>query len=168
VGLFRLDAPPDPAYMPFFAEFVRTSRVRRLEGRELVAQSTALLAKHLSRRPSTNPISRFAAQFREDVERLKQEGLAAYHTYAFATIRQLGAAFEFGALYLRWLTRHGETGLDECAADFATISDTSKSLILKAARAVGAKKAVDLAPMVTEIESRWAAGIGTLSRRYGV
>ena len=168
VGLFRLDSPPDPAFMPFFAEFVRTSRVQRLEGRELVARSTALLAKHLSRRPDTNPISRFATQFLADVERLKQEGLAAYHTYAFATIRQLGAAFEFAALYLRWLERHGESGLEESAADFAAISDTSKSLILKAARAVGAKKAVDLAPMVADIAARWDSGIGKLARRYGV
>jgi len=168
VGLFRLDAPPDPTFMPFFAEFVRTSRVERLEPRELVSRSTALLRKHLSRRPSDNPVTRFAAQFREDVERLKGEGLAAYHIYAFATIRQLGAAFEFASFYMRWLAKNGETGLDEAAENFGAISDTSKSLILKTARAVGAKKAVDLGPMLTEIETRWAAGIGGLARRYGV
>jgi hypothetical protein len=131
-------------------------------------RSTALLRKHLARRPSDNPVSRFAAQFREDVERLKGEGLAAYHIYAFATIRQLGAAFEFASFYLRWLARNGEAGLDDAAADFAAISDTSKSLILKTARAVGAKKAVDLAPMLAEIEARWAGGVGSLARRYGV
>jgi hypothetical protein len=168
VGLFRLDAPPDPTFMPFFAEFVRTARVQRLETRELLARSTALLRKHLARRPSDNPVTRFAAQFRKDVERLKGEGLAAYHHYAFATIRQLGAAFEFALFYLRWLTQNGETGLDQAAADFAAISDTSKSLILKTARAVGATKKVDLEPMLSEIEARWAGGVGSLARRYGV
>jgi hypothetical protein len=168
VGLFRLDASPDPTFMPFFAEFVRTARVQRLEGRELLARSTALLKKHLERRPSDNPISRFAAQFRQDVERLKGEGLPSYHVYAFATIRQLGAAFEFASFYLRWLLSQGESGLEACVADFAAISDTSKSLILKTARAVGAKKPVDLGPMLAEIESRWAAGVSGLARHYGV
>jgi len=168
VGLFRLDAPPDPTFMPFFAEFVRTSRVRPLKDTELVPRSVELLKKHLARRPSDNPLSRFSQSFRDDVERLKSEGLSAYHVYAFATIRQLGAAFELAGLYLRWLARHGERGLDESAADFAAISDTSKSLILKTARAVGAKKAVDLGSMLSEIEQRWADGTGRLASCYGV
>jgi hypothetical protein len=168
VELFRVGARPDPTFMPLFAEFVRISRVQRLEGRELAARSTALLAKHLARRPDTNPITRFSPRFREDIERLKKEGLPAYHVYAFATMRQLGAAFEFGAFFLRWLERQQASGLEESATDFATISDISKSLILKAARAVGAKKPVDLMPMLSEIEARWSAGIERLSRRYGV
>lgn len=167
-SLFRLDAPPDPTFMPLFAEFVRTERVERLEPRELAVRSVALLRKQLGLLPKGNPVTRFAETFREDVERLKGEGLNAYHVYAFATIRQLGAAFELGALYLRWLSGHGEAGLDECAADLSAISDASKSLILKTARAVGAKKAVDLAPMLADIETRWAQGTQRLARRYGV
>jgi hypothetical protein len=168
VGLFRLDAPSDPAFLPLFAEFVRTSRVKPLPTGDLVARSIELLKKHLARRPVDNPVARFSRQFCEDVERLKVEGLSAYHAYAFATIRQLGAAFDFGALYLRWLASHGEKGLDESAADFAEISATSKSLILKAARAVSARKPVDHASMLSEIERRWAAGTGRLASRYGV
>ena len=167
VGLFRLDAPPDPAFMPFFAEFVRTSRVHRLPTPELVSRSTSLLRKHLARRPDDNPIARFARQFRADVEGLKVQGLAAYHAYAFATIRQLGSAFELAALYLRWLARGGETQLDEATEAFAGISDVSKSLILKTARAVGAKKDVDLGPMLGDIEARWQRGVDALARRYG-
>jgi hypothetical protein len=167
VGLFRVGAPPDPTFMPLFAEFVRVSRLRLLNGGELVARSVDVLKKHLGRRPTQNPLTRFSATFQEDVERLKHEGLAAYHVYAFATIRQLGAAFELAKLYLRWLATRGESGLDEIAADFAAISDTSKSLILKTARAVGAKKAVDLGPMLTEMERRWDAGTGRLASRYG-
>jgi hypothetical protein len=167
-GLFRLDAPYDATFMPLFAEFVRTSRVKSLQTAELVARSIELLKKHLARRPVDNPVARFSKQFREDVERLKVEGLPAYHAYAFATIRQLGAAFELGALYLRWLANHGESGLEESTRDFAEISGTSKSLILKAARAVGAQKDVDLTSMLSEIERRWAAGTGRLASRYGI
>lgn len=170
VALFRLDAPPDPAFMPFFAEFVRTARVERLPDRELAARSIALLRKHVGRRPRENPVTRFAARFRDDVERLKQEGLPAYHMYAFSTIRQLGSAFELGALYLRWLARHGHPqleGLEGCAADFVAISDASKSLILKTARAVGAKKPVDFGAMIADIEERWARGMDGLVLRFG-
>jgi hypothetical protein len=91
-----------------------------------------------------------------------------YHTYAFATIRQLGAAFELGAVYLRWLERNGERDLEPSARAFDAISATAKSLILKTARAVGAKKDVDLSPMLREIEAQWAAGMRHLSKRHGV
>ncbi len=168
VGLFRLDAAPDPTFMPFFAELVRTKRVVRHEPRALVSRSVALLKKHLARRPDQNPIPRFAETFKADIERLKSEGLAAYHLYAFATIRQLGAAFEFAALYLRWLERNGEGDLEPSALAFDAISSVSKSLVLKAARAVGAKKDVDLSSMLHEIESQWTSGMTHLAKRYGV
>jgi hypothetical protein len=167
VGLFRLDLPPDPTFMPFFAELIRTKRVVRHEPRRLAQISVALLKKHLARRPEVNPIPAFARDFKNDVEKLKGEGLAAYHTYAFATIRQLGAAFEFGALYLRWLERNGETDLETAAKAFDGISSTAKSLILKTARAVGAKKDVDLSAMLGEIQTQWDAGMGHLVKRYG-
>jgi hypothetical protein len=166
VGLFRLDAAPDPTYMPFFAEFVRTERVRALEGRALADRSVGLLAKHIGRRPRSNPVTRFAHAFRDDVEKLKTEGLPAYHAYAFATIRQLGAASEFGALYLRWLAQHGEGDLGAAAADFEALSETSKTLILKTARAVAAKKSVDLSSLLAEAEQRWEAGTERLARAY--
>ncbi len=167
VSLFRIGAPPDAAFMPFFAEFVRTARVVRRDAPDLVRRSVEHLKKHLGRRPDDNPVARFATKFREDVERLKGEGLGAYHVYAFATIRQLGSAFELAALYLRWLGGHGEAGLDESAASFMAISDGSKALVLKTARAVGARKAVDFGPMLADLERAWSEGVAHLARRYG-
>jgi hypothetical protein len=167
VGLLRLDAPADPTYMPFFAEFVRTARVVRLEPQALAQRSTVLLRKHLARRPERNPIARFHASFVVDVEGLRSAGLATYHAYAFATIRQLGAAFELGALYLRWLERNGEGGLGEVAAELEGISNVSKSLIMKTARAVASKRPVDFGPMFEEMSGRWERGTGRLAERFG-
>lgn len=167
VHLFRVGAAPDPTFMPFFAEFVRTARLVRVEARELASRSVTLLRKHLARRPDVGPIAASTDRFLEDVERLKGEGLPAYHLYAFSTIRQLGAAFEIAALYLRWLGRNGEAGLEASAGDFMAISDVSKSLILKTARAVGTKKAVDLRPFLVDMQSRWDQGMGKLVERYG-
>jgi Domain of unknown function (DUF1839) len=168
VAVFRLASPPDPAYMPLFAELVRTARVMRLRPDMLVARSISLMKRHLARRPVANPGSRFGERIALDLERLQEEGLGAYHIYAFATIRQLGSAFELGALYLRWLTQHGEAGLDACAEAFGAISGASKALILKMARAVGTGKNADLRPMLWEIERCWDFGTKTLARRYSV
>ena len=155
-ALFRLDAPPDPAFMPLFAELVRTRRVMRLEEQELVRRSLSLLKKHVERRPRENPIRRFARDFAADIESLTQRGLGAYHTYAFATIPAVGSAFELGAEYLRWLGARGVADVDASAAVFDAISTTSKSLILKAARAVGRRR-----PSTSRRCSRTSRGTGT-------
>jgi len=167
VGLFRLDAPPDPTFMPLFAERVRTRRVVRLETHALVERSVALLCKHLARRPTENPIAPFSNRFERDIEALRDEGIEAYHQYAFATVRQLGAAFELAACYLRWLAERGAQDLEASVEAFDVISLTGKSLILKAARAVGAKKTVDFVPMLHELENQWTAGVGHLAKRFG-
>jgi hypothetical protein len=164
-GLFRLDQAPGS--LPFFAEFVRLERVKRLSTPELMELSIGLLRKHLARRPRTNPVSRWKERFSHDIEWLKHEGLPVYHAYAFATVRQLGAAFEFGALYLRWLGEGGQAGLEEAAGDFDAISGNCKSLIMKMARAVNTKKDADFSPMMETLEGRWANGMARLASIYG-
>jgi hypothetical protein len=76
VGLFRLDLPPDPTFMPLFAEFMRVDRVERLPAPELAQRSIAILRRELSHRPATNPLTAFKHAFVKDVERLKGVGLA--------------------------------------------------------------------------------------------
>jgi hypothetical protein len=166
VGLFRLDLPPDPTFMPLFAEFMRVDRVERVPAPELAKRSIAILRRELSHRPATNPLTAFKHAFVKDVERLKGEGLAPYHQYAFATIRQCGSAFELASLYTKWLEQNGEAGLDKVAADFDQISASAKAMILKTARAVGAKKAVDFAPILESMEASWESAMHTLVARF--
>ena len=161
------DALFAPPALPLFAELVRTRRVVRLDDGALVDRSLGLLRKHLARRPAANPVASFSARFARDVELLRGEGLEAYHEYAFATVRQLGAAFELAACYLRWLAERGPRDLGPSIDAFEGISLTGKSLILKAARAVSASKSVDLGPMLRELEVQWAAGTSHLARRFG-
>jgi hypothetical protein len=100
--LFGIDAPVDPARLPLFAEIVRLDRVRRASRSSLATRSAEMLTRHLQRRPETNPIGRFKARFGQDLAAFASDGLA-YHAYAFATLRQLGASFELTSLYLKWL-----------------------------------------------------------------
>jgi hypothetical protein len=165
--LFRLNgAAAAPAPLPLYAEFVRLERVHKLPEGELVARSLRLFTSHLERRPAENPVARFARRFQEDQAWLHENGLEQYHLYAFATLRQLGSAFEIGAEYLRWLERHGISGAAEAAPHCDVIARTSKALILKGARAVNAKRATDFSAMFGEMEVAWSEAMTGLVSRF--
>lgn len=165
--IFGLARPRDPAALPLFAEFVRVKRAKRLPTDELVARSLRLLRAHLDRRSDDNPVRRFAVHFDAELVRLREQGLNAYHAYAFATLRQLGSAFELAAAYLRWLDQQGvacaAAGVEHCE----TISSTSKAMILKGARSVNARRALDSAPMMDGMANAWDALMQTLVPRFG-
>lgn len=162
-GLFRLNAPRDPAYMPLFAELIRTDRVRHASVEELRRKAAALLRRHTARIPSANPVAAFAARFAAELPRLQEEGLAYYHAYAFATVRQLGAAAELASLFLRWLNvPAGDPPLVEAADAYARVSAAMKALILKGARAVNAKRATDFAPLFQPAIADWGRASGLL------
>jgi hypothetical protein len=166
-AIFRLNLAPDPSYMPFFAELVRLDRRKHLEQTALVRESTLVLRKQLARRPQRNPVVRFREQFGKDVAWLQGEGLARYHAWAFATLRQLGAAFELAALYVRWLAKHGEPELEGASAAFDAISGCAKMLVLKTARAVSARKPLDAEAALGDAERAWQVGMQCLVDRYG-
>lgn len=147
--------------MPLFAESVRLDRVVKRSADDLKAIARRLLIKHLARRPMDNPVSRFGARFATDLGWIQDNGLAFYHAWAFATIRQLGAAMELLALHLRWL---GDDASVRAADRFAAISTLNKAFILKAARAVNGKRALDAAPMFDEMAAAWQDGIDALTR----
>ena len=168
-GFFALDGEDfDKTFewreMAFFAELVRLDRVVRRAPEQLRAQSGKLLARHLARRPATNPIARFAERFARELPELQAKGLAYYHVWAFATVRQLGAAAECAAMYLRWLSG-GDGGQFAPAADsYDAISSGAKSFILKAARAVNAKKPFDAAPVMAEWAAAWERAMTNLEQ----
>lgn len=158
--IFALDAPPPQ--LPPYAEVIHIDRACRHPDAELRARSAAMLDAHLAWRRTSNPIVRFRERFEADLPALQQHGLARYHPWAFAGVRQLGAAFELAALYLRWL-RPGATA---AAADFELIACHSKTLILKAARAVNSGRAFDARALFDEMAAAWergmAAGVGVI------
>jgi hypothetical protein len=165
-GVFGLSLPPDPHRLPFFAEFVRLDRVVRRTQGDLASRSALLLQRHMTRRPRKNPFRRFREHFEKDLQWLQGEGLATYHVYAFATVRQFGASFELASRYAKWLTEQAGADLGGAADAFQSISESAKALILKGARAVSAKKSVDFIPMFDGMESAWERGMDILVSRY--
>lgn len=161
VKTFRLDAPKDdPAFMPFFAELVRIDRAAGRDEAVLRAMARGLLAEHLARRPASNPVERFARRFDADLPQLQSAGLPTYHRWAFAGIRQLGAAFELAAAHLAWLD---DKAFAEAITAFHMIASGNKALILKAARAVNSGRALDARPILEEMSRAWDAGFDALS-----
>lgn len=160
--LFGIGQAPDPGYLPLFAELVRIDRLERQSPQALRTQSRELLRKHFLRRPAHNPLPAFAARFERDLGWLQEQGLAFYHAWAFGTIRQLGAAFELAAQHLHWISS-GAAVEREAAAAFEQIAHLNKTLILKAARAVNARRAFDASPLFAEMESCWDKGMNSLA-----
>ncbi|WP_323493229.1 MULTISPECIES: DUF1839 family protein [unclassified Undibacterium] len=162
--MFRLDVAADPSYMPFFAEFVKFDRLLQRDESSLAAVSAQLLHQHAARRPQHNPMPQFETALITRLEQLQHEGLAAFHAYAFANLRQLGAGYSLGGQYLDWLQRNGIGDFNNAAQGCAAMSETCRILLMKTARAVVSKRAVDLLPLTAQLTQQWQHTMTALER----
>jgi hypothetical protein len=140
--------------LPLYAERVRMDRLRRLHPADLHRAAASMLVQQFERRPATNPLRRFADRFARDLPQLHERGLAHYHQWAFATIRQCGSAFELAAAHLRWQAADHAAALDAARACMR-IAEGCKTLILKAARSVATGRALDAAPLFDDMVASW-------------
>ena len=159
-GVFRLGEFADPAALPPYAELVRFDAGPRLEGDELRKAALELLRGHLRRRPETNPFTRFGASLAAELPALLEGDAAAYHSYAFATVRMAGSAFEILASHVEWLL--GEKGADAAAA-MTRIVDGCKVLSFKLAR----RKPFDPEPAVADLAAAWDEAMSLLDDAVG-
>ena len=164
VGYFTLEGEDyeqvllAPRELPLFAELVRVDRREALPEGELAERSLKLLRHHLEWRPARNPFDAFAERFAEELPRLRERGLDDYHRWAFASIRQAGAAFELAAAHLDWLARCGHD-CGDAPRRFREISSTCKSLILKGARVAATGKVFDSRSALDAMAHAWAEGM---------
>jgi hypothetical protein len=162
-GVLRLDehAPAEGVLAPY-AEIAKLERVVCLPTRELATRAADLARSHLARRPRHNPITRHRERFARDLEWLRNEPLAVFHQYAFATVRQAGACYGLTAAFLRWLNEHQPQDLEPAAVAFETISTNAKILQFKLARMASLKREVDVAPLLARMEWAWDDGMRRL------
>jgi hypothetical protein len=168
--IFRVGVPHDPSHLPFFAELVRIDRVVKRSPAELAALAQGMVKTYLGYRPSSNPIVRFADRFALELPVMHDKGLPHYHAWAFSTVRQLGASFELAAAHLSWLGEASSPELAQALAPavdhFNLISQQSKALILKIARAVNAKRAMDPQQVFGEMAQAWEQGMACLDKAF--
>ena len=96
--------------LPPYVEFVKR-RWPPLLGRELTDAAVALLRRHLRRRPESNPIAAYRADFARHMDWLMAHP-NLFHEYAFGIFRQLGANWQLLGQHLQWL--HGQQGVPAC------------------------------------------------------
>jgi hypothetical protein len=134
-----------------YSEFMKFGRTP--PSRNPVRTARCLLSHHLARRPKTNPIVAYAETFAGHAAALAERRPEYFHTYAFNTLRQLGANFELLASHIAWLGINGLHGLERAAETAGTISEGAKTMQFKLARAMARRRfdglAEMLAPMAT-------------------
>ncbi len=146
-GLFTLDGADydavlatrrtEAALFPY-AEFVKFEGATLRPDAVLV---TALLRRHLARKPRDNPVLAFRDRLREQATAAAGRDSGFLHKYAFNTARQLGMNFELLGSHLAWLGAEApRAGLSTSAEACRALSVSAKSFQFQLARAVARKR----------------------------
>ena len=168
IQTFRLHANADSNELPPYAEIVSFDPSLKAKSlRTLREESRQLWPKHLRRVPATNPIVRFAQHFEHVLPQLRAKGLDYYNAWAFANIRQLGAAFELAAKSLQWSSGADEAECPAAHAAFMAIAQDAQRLIFLGARAVASGKPLDPLAQLDAAASHWERGLGALRQHFG-
>lgn len=149
VGLLRLDLVDQhhlDDHTPFlpYAEYARFP-AEYPDPDTVAATARTLLRRHHGRRPDQNPFEAYAEAMTDQVAALAERPFAAFHLYAFNTVRQYGANFELAASHLQWLSPDFSTAAEHARE----ISRQAKALQFKLARAV---MRADVTPLVGALE----------------
>jgi hypothetical protein len=163
-GILAVD-DDDPAVLPPYVEAVHLNRLRDPSGVGL-CEVLDVARAHLRRRPASNPVPRFRERLMADLPRLVTQDLEVFHRYAFGTCRQCGANAELAAEFVGWLDEHDGGGLEPVAGAFRSISEASKALEFRLARAVAGRK-VDVDGTLDAMGQAWEAAMDGLRARYG-
>ena len=157
-GVFRLGRAFSQDVLPPYTELVRFDAGPRLTGQSLRREANEMLRRQLARRPERNPWLAFGERLSKDLPELLTGTDSGYHAYAFATVRQCGAAFESAASFVEWLA-------DPACLDARTATealrrqvDGAKSLLLKLAR----RRPFDPAPAIERLAQDWETAIRAL------
>ena len=149
VKTFRLDAAPDPTFMPLFAELVEVDRVVHLPEAELASRSRERqLRAWLARRPLTNPIPRFGRHLAEelDLSRARRTSASIMRSPSRRrTSNAVRATSSPQSICAGWSDR--AQGLRARGRVVRKISNSAKALILKRGARGELRKPVDFGPI---------------------
>ncbi len=154
-GIFRLGREFSDDVLPPYTELARFDAGPDLGAEGQRATARQMLAANVARRPPTNPFERFGAQLALDLPRLLEGDAAAYHDYAFATVRMVGSAFEVGASHVEWVLGDSDA---PAAASMSAIVDGCKTLSFKLAR----RREFDPGPAVGAMAAAWEESFAKL------
>ena len=140
-------------YLPPYCEIAKLDYVSERSQTNLREIAFISAKIHLRKRQRHNPIALHAAAMQEHQQAIINGGLPAYHAYTFVALRQLGAAHQLGAHFLRWLNA-SDVNLIAAADAFEQISASAKMLVLKLARVSHSGKPADLTAIFDEMANQ--------------
>lgn len=152
-------------WLPPYVE-VASRRFPALSDHDLATEAVATLRRHLRRAPNVNPIERYAEVFPSHVDQLIAASTDFFHLYAFNTVRQVGANFELLGVFLRWLERRGQHGLESVAARCDEFSATAKVLQFRLARVSARRRADDCAEHLDTLQRSYEQIMSSLNLRF--
>ena len=150
-GVLRLGRPFSTDVLPPYTELVRFDAGRRLYGAELRRAAHEVFRRQLSRRPVRNPWLAFQQRLTADMPELLAGTEETYHAYAFATVRQCGAAFEAAHSFIEWLCPRPSAHSNAAAESLARQVSGAKALLFRLAR----RRAFDPAPFFDRLAADW-------------
>jgi hypothetical protein len=164
VALVRHRASPVGS-LPPYVEVARLPPAPPHAGRKLVQVSLDMLERQLAYVPD-NPFCRYRKRIGDELDALRTAPAEHFHAYAFANFRQCGAAFELGGTYLRWLDDNGEPALVPTAVACEEIATHARTLQMKTARLVSARRCFDPMPHVDAMARSWDEIVQQLTALY--
>lgn len=162
-GLFRLDRGTPDDYLPPYCEIAKLDSLMRRPDPELRSLARSISAHHFAKRPVRNPIHAYGEHMQEHMAWIIAGDDATFHRYSFASLRQLGSAFETLAAHLRWLDGGGGGRCVAAGEAFDALAAVAKRVMLKLARVANNKRVADLAASFTEMAECWDRGMETVA-----
>jgi hypothetical protein len=158
-GVFRLGRLFSEDVLPPYVELVNFNAAPRLNSDELRREVLQSLRRQMACKPKRNPWLSFGERLAQDLPELLAGSDSGYHAYAFATVRQCGAAFEIARSFVEWLAPRSIHG--GVAAEALGIQVTgAKTLLFKLAR----RRAFDPAPAIEQLAADWNTAMSALDR----
>ena len=161
-GVFRLGREFSADVLPPYVELVRFDAGPRLSGDGLRQAALTMLQLEMSRRPRRNPWLTFGERLRQDLPGLLAGTEDGYHAYAFATVRQCGAAFDAARSFVEWLYPGAEP--HPAALTLGRQVDGAKALLFKLAR----RRPFDPGPALESLAMAWEETFQALTARVSL
>jgi hypothetical protein len=150
-----------------YVELAKLEGLVRRDDATLRKMALELLVDHNDRRRARDAthgsaMTRFATTLPDAVVWMRAQGGESFHAYAFAAIRQLGAACELLGAHLHWLDGAPGNQFATASEHFASVASLSKTLQFKLARAAASAKAFDADAATAEIAEHLREGFVVL------
>jgi hypothetical protein len=146
-----------PEILPPYAELVRFDAGEPLAGSALHVAAYDLLGRQLKRLPSKNPWLMFGQWLAAELPIITRSSIEHYHSYAFATVRQAGAAFELAQSFIDWALP-GVPAAHTASAALRRQVEGAKVLLLKLAR----RRVFDTAKTIEPLAEAYGQAMASL------